>query len=89
MEPLEPGQEVEVKEPKKAKKEKAPKAPKVVLTPEERKARRQDAAKKILEKRQNQGVAAKQFFIHKSLFKKAEEVMAPIIAESKALIANS
>ena len=41
----------------------------VKLTPEEAKASRAAAAKRILEKRKAKGIAAKQFFIHKSLFK--------------------
>lgn len=59
---------------------------KVKLTPEQVKANRAAAAKKISEKRKAQGVAAKQFFIHKSLFAEAEEIMAPLIAKSKALV---
>ena len=58
----------------------------VKLTPEEVKINRAAAAKRTLEKRKANGVAAKQFFIHKSLFKEAEEVMAPILAKSKAII---
>ena len=66
--------------------EKEAKTPRVKLTPEEAKANRAAAAKRTLEKRKANGIAAKQFFIHKSLFKEAEEVMAPIIAKSKAIV---
>lgn len=66
----------------------AVKTPRVKLTPEEVKANRAAAAKRTLEKRKSNGVAAKQFFIHKSLFKEAEEIMAPIIAKSKELVAS-
>lgn len=62
------------------------KVTRVKLTPEEAKANRAAAAKRTLEKRKANGVAAKQFFIHKSLFKEAEEVMAPILAKSKAIV---
>jgi hypothetical protein len=62
------------------------KVTRVKLTPEEVKANRAAAAKRTLEKRKANGVAAKQFFIHKSLFKEAEEVMAPILAKSKAIV---
>ena len=58
--------------------EKKVKAPRVKLTPEEAKVNR--AAN---------GVAAKQFFIHKSLFKEAEEIMAPILAKSKEIVAQN
>lgn len=68
-------QEVEVKD--------APK--REPLTPEQVKAHRAAAAKRTLEKRKFKGIAAKQFFIHKSLFKKAEEIMQPILEESKRL----
>ena len=61
----------------------------VKLTPEEAKASRAAAAKRILEKRKANGIAAKQFFIHKSLFKEAEEAMAPIIAKSKEIVAQN
>lgn len=67
--------------------EKEVKAPRVKLTPEEAKANRTAAAKRTLEKRKANGVAAKQFFIHKSLFKEAEEIMAPILAKSKEIVA--
>ena len=43
----------------------------------------------INEKRKANGIAAKQFFIHKSLFKEAEELMAPIIAKSKEIVAQN
>lgn len=69
--------------------EKEVKAPRVELTPEEVKANRAAAAKRTLEKRKANGVAAKQFFIHKSLFKEAEEIMAPILAKSKELVAQN
>lgn len=69
--------------------EKEVKATRVKLTPEEAKANRAAAAKRTLEKRKANGIAAKQFFIHKSLFKEAEEVMAPIIAKSKELVAQN
>ncbi|MBR4891052.1 MAG: hypothetical protein IKY94_06525 [Lachnospiraceae bacterium] len=69
--------------------EKEVKAPRVKLTPEEAKANRAAAAKRTLEKRKANGVAAKQFFIHKSLFKEAEEIMAPILAKSKELVAQN
>ena len=69
--------------------EKEAKAPRVKLTAEEAKANRAAAAKRILEKRKANGIAAKQFFIHKSLFKEAEEVMAPIIAKSKEIVAQN
>lgn len=59
---------------------------KVVRTPEEIKAARVAASRKTLEKRKAKGIAAKQFFIHKSLFKEAEEAMKPILEKSKALI---
>ena len=62
------------------------KVTRVKLTPKEAKANRAAAAKRTLEKRKANGVAAKQFFIHKSLFKEAEEVMAPILAKSKAIV---
>ena len=68
--------------------EKKEKVARVKLTPEEVKANRAAAAKRTLEKRKANGVAAKQFFIHKSLFKEAEEIMAPIIAKSKELITS-
>ena len=68
--------------------EKEVKTPRVKLTPEEAKANRAAAAKRILEKRKANGIAAKQFFIHKSLFKEAEEVMKPILEKSKALTAD-
>ena len=68
--------------------EKKEKVVRVKLTPEEVKANRAAAAKRTLEKRKANGVAAKQFFIHKSLFKEAEEIMAPIIAKSKELVAS-
>ena len=68
--------------------EKEVKKPRVKLTPEEAKANRAAAAKRTLEKRKANGVAAKQFFIHKSLFKEAEEIMAPILAKSKELVAS-
>ena len=61
----------------------------VKLTPEETKANRAAAAKRTLEKRKANGVAAKQFFIHKSLFKEAEEIMAPILAKSKEIVAQN
>lgn len=69
--------------------EKEVKAPRVKLTAEEVRASRSAAAKRILEKRKANGIAAKQFFIHKSLFKEAEEVMAPIIAKSKEIVAQN
>lgn len=69
--------------------EKEAKTPRVKLTPEEAKANRAAAAKRTLEKRKANGVAAKQFFIHKSLFKEAEEIMAPILAKSKELVAQN
>lgn len=69
--------------------EKEVKAPRVKLTPEEVKVHRAAAAKRTLEKRKASGVAAKQFFIHKSLFKEAEEIMAPIIAKSKEIVAQN
>ena len=69
--------------------EKEVKAPRVKLTAEEAKANRAAAAKRILEKRKANGIAAKQFFIHKSLFKEAEEVMVPIIAKSKEIVAQN
>lgn len=69
--------------------EKEAKAPRVKLTAEEAKANRAAAAKRILEKRKANGIAAKQFFIHKSLFKEAEELMAPIIAKSKEIVAQN
>ena len=69
--------------------EKEVKAPRVKLTPEEVKANRAAAAKRTLEKRKANGVAAKQFFIHKSLFKEAEEIMAPILAKSKEIVAQN
>lgn len=69
--------------------EKEVKAPRVKLTAEEAKANRAAAAKRILEKRKANGIAAKQFFIHKSLFKEAEEAMAPIIAKSKEIVAQN
>ena len=65
------------------------KTPRVKLTPEEAKANRAAAAKRTLEKRKANGVAAKQFFIHKSLFKEAEEIMAPILAKSKEIVAQN
>ena len=58
---------------------------KVKLTAEEIKANRAAASKRTLEKRKAKGIAAKQFFIHKSLFKEAEEAMKPILEKSKAL----
>lgn len=58
----------------------------IKLTPEQIKINKALAAKKTLEKRKANGIAAKQFFIHKSLFKKAEEVMQPIIEESKRIV---
>ena len=61
---------------------------KVKLTAEEIKANRAAASKRTLEKRKAKGIAAKQFFIHKSLFKVAEEVMKPILEKSKALTAE-
>lgn len=57
----------------------------VKLTAEEVKANRAAAARRTLEKRKAKGVAAKQFFIHKSLFVEAEEVMKPILEKSKAI----
>lgn len=69
--------------------EKEVKAPRVKLTAKEAKANRAAAAKRILEKRKANGIAAKQFFIHKSLFKEAEELMAPIIAKSKEIVAQN
>lgn len=69
--------------------EKEVKAQRVKLTPEEAKANRAAAAKRTLEKRKANGVAAKQFFIHKSLFKEAEEIMAPILAKSKEIVAQN
>lgn len=57
----------------------------VKLTAEEVKANRAAAARRTLEKRKAKGVAAKQFFIHKSLFAEAEEVMKPILEKSKAI----
>lgn len=66
--------------------EKEVKAPRVKLTPEEAKANRAAAAKRTLEKRKAKGIAAKQFFIHKSLFVEAEEVMKPILEKSKAIV---
>lgn len=62
---------------------------KVKLTAEEIKANRAAASKRTLEKRKAKGIAAKQFFIHKSLFKEAEEVMKPILEKSKALTAEA
>lgn len=61
---------------------------KVKLTAEEVKANRAAASKRTLEKRKAKGIAAKQFFIHKSLFKEAEEIMKPILEKSKALTAE-
>lgn len=61
---------------------------KVKLTVEEIKANRAAASKRTLEKRKAKGIAAKQFFIHKSLFKEAEEIMKPILEKSKALTAE-
>ena len=69
--------------------EKEVKTPRVKLTPEEAKANRAAAAKRTLEKGKANGVADKQFFIHKSLFKEAEEIMAPILAKSKELVAQN
>ena len=60
----------------------------VKLSAEEIKVNRAAAAKRTLEKRKANGVAAKQFFIHKSIFKEAEEIMAPILAKSKELVAS-
>lgn len=62
---------------------------KVKLTAEEIKANRVAASKRTLEKRKAKGIAAKQFFIHKSLFKEAEEIMKPILEKSKALTAEN
>ena len=61
---------------------------KVKLTAEQIKANRAAASKRTLEKRKAKGIAAKQFFIHKSLFKEAEEIMKPILEKSKALTAE-
>ena len=61
------------------------KVERVKLSPEQVKANRAAASKRTLEKRKAKGIAAKQFFIHKSLFKEAEEVMKPILEKSKAL----
>jgi hypothetical protein len=69
--------------------EKEVKTPRVKLTAEEIKVNRAAAAKRTLEKRKANGVAAKQFFIHKSLFKEAEEIMAPILAKSKEIVAQN
>lgn len=57
----------------------------VKLTAEEIKANRAAAARRTLEQRKAKGVAAKQFFIHKSLFAEAEEAMKPILEKSKAI----
>ena len=65
------------------------KVERVKLSPEQVKANRAAAARRTLEKRKAKGIAAKQFFIHKSLFKEAEEVMAPIIAKSKEIVAQN
>lgn len=62
------------------------KTEKVKLSPEQIKANRAAAAKRTLEKRKAKGIAAKQFFIHKSLFIEAEEVMKPILEKSKAIV---
>ena len=59
------------------------------LTPEEIKANRAAAAKRTLAKRKAKGLAAKQFFIHKSLFVEAEEAMKPILEKSKAIVEAS
>lgn len=61
------------------------KAPKVKLSPEQVKANRAAAARRTLERRKAKGIAAKQFFIHKSLFVEAEEAMKPILEKSKAI----
>lgn len=66
----------------------AKKEKRVHLTPEEKKEKRTIAAKKTLEKRKAKGIAAKQFFIHKSLFAEAEEIMKPILEKSKALVSG-
>lgn len=62
------------------------KTEKVKLSPEQVKANRAAAAKRTLEKRKAKGIAAKQFFIHKSLFVEAEEVMKPILEKSKTIV---
>lgn len=62
------------------------KVERVKLSPEQVKANRAAAAKRTLEKRKAKGIAAKQFFIHKSLFVEAEEVMKPILEKSKAIV---
>lgn len=62
------------------------KTEKVKLSPEQVKANRAAAARRTLEKRKAKGIAAKQFFIHKSLFVEAEEVMKPILEKSKAIV---
>jgi hypothetical protein len=72
--------------PAKVKKEKVVKEPRPVMTDEEKKAARKVSAAKVLVNRKNAGVAAKQFFIHKSLFAEAEAIMAPILAKSKEII---
>ena len=59
------------------------------LTDEEIKARRAISSKKALERRKAMGVAAKQFFIHKSLFAEAKEAMKPVLEKSKALIEST
>ena len=62
------------------------KVERVKLSPEQVKANRAAAARRTLEKRKAKGIAAKQFFIHKSLFTEAEEVMKPILEKSKAIV---
>lgn len=61
------------------------KALKVKLSPKQVKANRAAAARRTLERRKAKGIAAKQFFIHKSLFVEAEEAMKPILEKSKAI----
>lgn len=56
------------------------------LTSEEIKARKKASIKKVIEKRKYLGIAAKQFFIHKSLFKEAELLMQPLIEKTKQII---
>lgn len=77
----------QVKEEVKTEKEvKVAKVVRPKLSPEEVKANRSAAAKRTLEKRKAKGIAAKQFFIHKSLFVEAEEIMKPILEKSKAIV---
>ena len=59
------------------------------MTEEEKAVKRRAASQRTYLKRKEQGLAAKQFFIHRSLFDEAIEAMKPILEKTKAILAEA